>query len=60
MLLQEAFTVWDMKQLIKKGRERHIFLFETCVVFAKEVPDGTGAGKVKYQQKFRLMVRQFN
>ena len=54
MILQDNFTVWDPKQLIKKGRERHIFLFEMCLIFAKEVKDHNG--KAKYQYKFKLMV----
>ena len=54
VLLQEQFTVWDPKQLIKKGRERHLFLFEMCLLFSKEIKDSTG--KSKYQYKFKLMV----
>jgi hypothetical protein len=57
VLLQEQFTVWDPKQLIKKGRERRLFLFEMCLVFSKEVKDSLG--KSKYQFKFKLMVRSF-
>jgi len=53
ILLQDKFTLWDPKQIIKKGRERQIFLFEDCVVFAKEV---TEAGKTKYIYKTRLLV----
>lgn len=37
VLLQDRFFVWDSKQLIKKAKERHVFLFETSLVFAKEV-----------------------
>ena len=48
VLLQERFQVWDSKKLIKKGKERQIFLFETSLVFAKE--------KLKYVYKFKLMV----
>ena len=54
VLLQEQFTVWDPKQLIKKGRDRRLFLFEMCLVFSKEVKDSLG--KSKYQYKFKLMV----
>lgn len=54
VLLQDNFTVWDPKQLIKKGRERRIFLFEMCLVFAKEMKDSNG--KAKYGYKFKLMV----
>lgn len=56
--LQDTFTVWEPKQLIKKGRERHLFLFDVCLVFAKEVKDSNG--KVKYVHKFKLMVSQDN
>ena len=55
VLLQDTFTVWDPKLLIKKGRERHLFLFEMCLIFSKEVKDSNG--KVKYMYKFKLMVR---
>ena len=54
VLLQDHFTVWDPKQIIKKGRERHIFLFEMCLVVAKEVKDSNG--KSRYAYKFKLMV----
>lgn len=55
--IQENFTVWDPKQLIKKGRERHIFLFDMCLIFAKEMKDSNG--KTKYMYKFKLMVSVF-
>lgn len=54
VFLQDQFTVWDPKQLIKKGRDRHLFLFDMCVIFSKEMKDSNG--KAKYQYKFRLMV----
>ena len=54
VILQDNFTVWDPKQLIKKGRERHIFLFDMCLIFAKESKDSNG--KTKYMYKFKLMV----
>ena len=54
VLLQDNFTVWDPKQLIKKGRDRHIFLFEMCLLVAKEIKDGNG--KSKYLYKFKLEV----
>ena len=54
VLLQDTFNVWDPKALIKKGRERHIFLFEMCLLFAKDVKDSHG--KSKYLYKFKLMV----
>lgn len=55
VLLQESFTVWDPRQIIKKGRDRHVFLFELCLVFCKRVTDQHG--KVKYFYKSRLLVR---
>ena len=54
VLLQDKFQVWDSKQLIKKVKDRHVFLFETSLVFAKEVKDQRG--KLKYIYKFKLMV----
>ena len=54
VLLQDNFTVWDPKNLIRKGRERHLFLFEMCLVFSKDVKDS--GGKAKYAYKFRMMV----
>ena len=55
VLVQDTFTVWDPRQLIKKGRERRLFLFEMALVFSKEVKDSTG--KSKYLYKFKMMVR---
>ncbi|XP_049818825.1 kalirin isoform X2 [Aethina tumida] len=56
VVLQDAFSVWDPKQLIRKGRERHIFLFELYLLFTKEVKDSTG--KVKYIYKNKLMTSE--
>ncbi|KAG5888220.1 hypothetical protein JTB14_035569 [Gonioctena quinquepunctata] len=56
VVLQDAFSVWDPKQLIRKGRDRHIFLFEMYLVFTKEVKDS--AGKVKYIYKNKLMASE--
>ena len=55
VLLQDTFTVWDPKQIIRKGRERRLFLFDGCLLFSKEVKDSSG--KSKYMFKFKLMVR---
>lgn len=57
MILQDSFSVWDPKQLIKKARERHVFLFEMCLLFSKEMKDQYG--KVCYVYKQRLLVRSF-
>ncbi|XP_013406605.1 kalirin isoform X3 [Lingula anatina] len=56
--LQDRFTVWDTKQIIKKGRDRHIFLFDMCLIFAKEYKDSNG--KAKYIFKFKLMTSEIN
>lgn len=54
VILQDSFQVWDPKQIIRKARERHIFLFELFLLFSKEVKDSSG--KVKYIYKNKLMV----
>jgi kalirin len=58
VLLQDKFQVWDSKQLIKKAKERHVFLFETSIVFAKELKDLRG--KLKYIYKFKMMTSEVN
>uniref|UniRef100_S4R977 Trio Rho guanine nucleotide exchange factor n=1 Tax=Petromyzon marinus TaxID=7757 RepID=S4R977_PETMA len=51
LILQESFQVWDPKTLIRKGRERHLFLFELALVFSKEVRDSSGNSKYLYKHK---------
>ncbi|XP_051527163.1 triple functional domain protein-like isoform X3 [Myxocyprinus asiaticus] len=51
LILQEAFQVWDPKTLIRKGRERHLFLFEMSLLFSKEVKDSNGRSKYLYKSK---------
>lgn len=52
VVLQDSFLVWDNKQiLIKKGRERHVFLFELYILFSKEVKDTNGTVKYIYKSK---------
>ncbi|XP_071511988.1 triple functional domain protein-like, partial [Diadema antillarum] len=51
VILQDAFQVWDTKQIFRKGRERHIFLFEMFLVFSKETKDSTGKTKYVYKSK---------
>ncbi|XP_076864949.1 triple functional domain protein isoform X2 [Brachyhypopomus gauderio] len=51
LILQETFQVWDPKTLIRKGRERHLFLFEMSLVFSKEVKDSNGRSKYIYKSK---------
>lgn len=54
LILQDSFQVWDPRSLIRKGRDRHLFLFEFSLVFSKEIKDS--AGRTKYQYKNRLLV----
>ena len=56
VVLQDCFQIWDPKQLIRKAKDRHIFLFELYLVFSKELKDSNG--KSKYIYKSRLMVRR--
>ncbi|KAK6627027.1 hypothetical protein RUM44_009504 [Polyplax serrata] len=56
VILQDTFQVWDPKQIIRKGRERHIFLFELYLLFSKEVKDSSG--KAKYIYKNKLMTSE--
>ncbi|XP_072316957.1 triple functional domain protein isoform X1 [Eucyclogobius newberryi] len=51
LILQDSFQVWDPKTLIRKGRDRHLFLFEMSLVFSKEVKDSNGRGKYLYKSK---------
>ncbi|TPP64524.1 Kalirin [Fasciola gigantica] len=48
VILQDQFTVWEPKQLIKKSRERRVFLFDNCLILAKEAPSQAGEHKAKY------------
>ncbi|XP_076827422.1 LOW QUALITY PROTEIN: triple functional domain protein [Brachyhypopomus gauderio] len=51
LILQESFQVWDPKTLIRKGRDRHLFLFEMSLVFSKDVKDSNGRSKYLYKSK---------
>ena len=55
--MQDSFQVWDPKQIIRKAKDRHIFLFELYLVFAKDVKDTNG--KAKYIYKNKLLVSFF-
>lgn len=55
VVLQDSFHVWDLRQIIKKGRERRVFLFDLHLLLAKEVKDSHG--KAKYIYKTKFMVR---
>ncbi|XP_032241354.2 triple functional domain protein isoform X5 [Nematostella vectensis] len=52
IILQDAFTVFDPKLLRRKGKDRHVFLFEQALVFSKETKDNDG--KVSYLYKYKL------
>ncbi|XP_023816065.1 triple functional domain protein isoform X5 [Oryzias latipes] len=51
LILQDSFQVWDPKTLIRKGRERHLFLFEMSLILSKEVKDSNGRSKYIYKNK---------
>ncbi|XP_077472527.1 kalirin isoform X3 [Stigmatopora argus] len=51
LMLQDSFQVWDPRSLIRKGRDRHLFLFEFSLVFSKEFKDSSGRTKYQYKQK---------
>ncbi|KAG2459312.1 KALRN protein, partial [Polypterus senegalus] len=51
LILQDSFQVWDPKSLIRKGRDRHLFLFEISLVFSKEIKDSSGRTKYVYKNK---------
>ncbi|KAI7807748.1 kalirin RhoGEF kinase b isoform X1 [Triplophysa rosa] len=51
LILQDTFQVWDPKSLIRKGRDRHLFLFEISLVFSKEMKDSSGRSKYVYKNK---------
>ncbi|XP_037067885.1 triple functional domain protein-like [Pollicipes pollicipes] len=53
VILQDCFLVLDSKGLIRKGRDRHLFLFDFYLLFSKEVKDTNG--KSKYIYKHKLM-----
>jgi triple functional domain protein len=48
---QDSFLTWDNKQIIRKGRERHVFLFDLYLLFSKEVKDTNGTVKYVYKNK---------
>lgn len=52
VVLQDTFSAWDTKQIIRKGRDRRVFLFELYLVFAKEI------GVNRYQFKQKLMTSE--
>lgn len=54
LLLQDSFLVWEPKSLIRKGRERHLFLFELSLIFSKEIKDSSGRTKYLYKSRLRV------
>ncbi len=52
--------MWEPRQLIKKGRERHLFLFEEFIIFAKIVKDANGQKKYLYKAKFEVRSADFS
>ncbi|GAA37096.2 kalirin [Clonorchis sinensis] len=60
VILQDQFTVWEPKQLIKKSRERRVFLFDNCLILAKEASTQPGEHKAKYHYKSRLLLAECN
>ncbi|XP_062258384.1 kalirin isoform X2 [Platichthys flesus] len=56
LILQDSFQVWDPRSLIRKGRDRHLFLFEFSLVFSKDIKDS--AGRTKYQYKNKLLTSE--
>ncbi|AWO95656.1 hypothetical protein SMAX5B_015273 [Scophthalmus maximus] len=53
LLLQDSFPVWEPKSLIRKGRDRHLFLFELSLIFSKEIKDSSGRTKYLYKSRLR-------
>uniref|UniRef100_A0A3Q2PBP2 Kalirin RhoGEF kinase b n=1 Tax=Fundulus heteroclitus TaxID=8078 RepID=A0A3Q2PBP2_FUNHE len=53
LLLQDTFLVWEPKSLIRKGRDRHLFLFELSLIFSKEIKDSSGRTKYLYKSRLR-------
>lgn len=51
ILLQDSFVIYDAKNR-RKGKERHVFLFEQALLFSKEQKDSFG--KVRYSYKGKL------
>lgn len=56
VILQDSFQVTDPKSLLRKTRERRIFLFEFYLVFAKEVKVESSQQKSHYQFKSKIML----
>ncbi|VEL19223.1 unnamed protein product [Protopolystoma xenopodis] len=60
VVLQDQFTVWEPKQIIKKGRDRRVFLFDAYLILAKEQASLPGEHKARYLFKLRLLLADCN
>lgn len=56
VILQDSFQVTEPKSLLRKTRERRIFLFDFYLVFAKEVKVESSQQKSHYQYKNKIML----
>ena len=57
-ILMDDFTVWEPRQIIKKGRDRRVFLFDVCLVLTKKYNhDDT---KIFYQYKSHILLTECN
>lgn len=56
VILQDNFQVTEPKSLLRKTRERRVFLFEFYLVFAKEVKVESSQQKSHYQYKSKIML----
>jgi len=54
VIVQNSFQVLDTKQLIRKERDRHLFLFELSLIVAKENVDSNGKMKYFFKNKYLL------
>ncbi len=57
VVLQDCFQVVDSRQIIRKVKERHIFLFDLYLVICKEVKDSNGKAKYLYKSKMMVSAR---
>ncbi|KAL3320890.1 hypothetical protein Ciccas_000416 [Cichlidogyrus casuarinus] len=60
VILQEQFTILEPKQLIKKAKERRLFLFDYCLIVAKELPSLPGEHRGKYLYKSHHLLAECN
>lgn len=56
VILQDSFQVTEPKSLLRKTRERRVFLFEFYLLFAKEVKVEAAQPKSHYQFKSKIML----